>query len=106
MLDETLVVWMGEFGRTPKINENGGRDHYPAANWCMLTGGGVKKAQLIGATDKGGVRSTEDPAIKPDDIGASIIHSLGIDHHTEYVTKNGRPQSLIPYGNVIDGLFA
>lgn len=106
LLERTLVVAMGEFGRTPKINENVGRDHYPAANWCMLTGGGVKKAQLIGATDKGGVRSTEDPAIKPDDIGASIFHSLGIDHHTEYVTKTGRPQSLIPYGNVIDGLFA
>lgn len=106
LLERTLVVAMGEFGRTPKINENVGRDHYPAANWCMLTGGGVKKAQLIGATDKDGVRSTEDPAIKPDDIGASIFHSLGIDHHTEYVTKTGRPQSLIPYGNVIDGLFA
>jgi len=106
LLERTLVVAMGEFGRTPKINENVGRDHYPAANWCMLTGGGVKKAQLIGATDKDGVRSTEDPAINPDDIGASIFHSLGIDHHTEYVTKTGRPQSLIPYGNVIDGLFA
>ena len=106
LLERTLVVAMGEFGRTPKINENVGRDHYPAANWCMLTGGGVKKAQLIGATDKDGVRSTEDPAIKPDDIGASIFNSLGIDHHTEYVTKTGRPQSLIPYGNVIDGLFA
>lgn len=106
LLERTLVVAMGEFGRTPKINENVGRDHYPAANWCMLTGGGVKKAQLIGATDIDGVRSTEDPAIKPDDIGASIFHSLGIDHHTEYVTKTGRPQSLIPYGTVIDNLFA
>lgn len=106
LLERTLVIAMGEFGRTPKINENVGRDHYPAANWCMLTGGGVQTGQLIGATDKDGVRSTEDPAIKPDDIGASIFHSLGIDHHREYHTKTGRPVSLIPYGTVIDGLFA
>lgn len=106
LLERTLVVAMGEFGRTPKINENVGRDHYPAANWCIFAGAGVKKGQLIGATDKGGVQPTDDTEIKPDDIGASIFHSLGIDHHTEYVTKTGRPQSLIPYGTVIDGLFA
>ena len=106
LLERTLVVAMGEFGRTPKINQNVGRDHYPAANWCVLAGGGVRKAQLIGATDKDGVRPTDDTSIKPDDIGASIFHALGIDHHMEYLTRTGRPAMLIPHGTPIDGLFS
>jgi len=105
LLERTLVVAMGEFGRTPKINENVGRDHYPAANWCILAGGGIRRGQLIGKTDTGGVRPTDDTRLKPDDIGASILHALGIDHHREYQTRTGRPVSLIPHGHVIDGLF-
>ncbi|MEO1995256.1 MAG: DUF1501 domain-containing protein [Planctomycetaceae bacterium] len=105
LLARTLVVAMGEFGRTPKINENVGRDHYPAANWCVLAGGGVRSGQLIGSTDKAGVRPSADTEIAPDDIGASILHALGIDHHREYHTKSGRPVSLIPQGTPIAGLF-
>ena len=105
LLDRTLVVVMGEFGRTPKINQNVGRDHYPRANWCVMAGGGVRPAQLIGATDEKGEGPTPDTEIHPDDLGASILHALGIDHHTEYYTRTGRPASLIANGRVIDGLF-
>lgn len=105
LLERTLVVIMGEFGRTPKINQNVGRDHYPQANWCLLTGGGVRPGQLIGATDFGGEKPTEETDIHPDDIAASILHSLGVDHHKEYFTKTNRPVSLVPNGRIIDHLF-
>ena len=105
LLERTLLVTMGEFGRTPKINSNVGRDHYPAANWCILAGGGVRPGQLIGSTDKAGARPSADTDISPDDIGASILQALGIDHHKEYQTSNGRPVSLIPHGTPIAGLF-
>lgn len=106
LLARTLVVVMGEFGRTPKINQNVGRDHYPRANWCLMAGGGVKPGQLIGATDAKGEGPDDDTDIHPDDLGASILHALGIDHHKEYYTRTGRPVSLIPHGQPIDGLFA
>ena len=105
MLDRTLLVIMGEFGRTPKINQNVGRDHYPRANWCLMTGGGVQPGQLIGATDSKGEGPTDDTNLHPDDIAASIFHALGIDHHTEYFTKTNRPVSLVPNGRVISKLF-
>ena len=106
LLERTLVVVMGEFGRTPKINQNVGRDHYPRANCCIMAGGGTEPGQLIGATDKLGESPTVDTDIHPDDIGASIFHALGIDTHKEYYTRTGRPVSLIPNGRVIPGLFA
>ena len=103
--DRTLVVCMGEFGRTPKINENTGRDHYPRANWSLITGGGAKTGQLIGGTDKKGTRPDDATNIKPDDIAASIYHALGIDHRLEYHSNTGRPVTLVPHGNVIESLF-
>ena len=105
LLKRTLVVIMGEFGRTPKINQNVGRDHYPRANWSLMAGGGVRPGQLIGATDAGGESPTEDTDIHPDDIATSILHALGIDHHTEYFTKTKRPVSLVANGRVISELF-
>lgn len=105
LLERTLVIVMGEFGRTPKINQNVGRDHYPRANWCIMTGGGVKPGQLIGATDEKGEGPTGDTDIHPDDLGASIFHALGIDHHKEYYTRTGRPAMLIPNGRVMTELF-
>ena len=105
LLHRTLFVIMGEFGRTPKINQNVGRDHYPRANWCLLAGGGVRPGQLIGATDSAGEGPTPDTDIHPDDIAASIYHAMGIDHHTEYFTKTNRPVSLVPNGRVMSQLF-
>ncbi|MCP4172695.1 MAG: DUF1501 domain-containing protein [Fuerstiella sp.] len=105
LLERTLVIIMGEFGRTPKINQNIGRDHYPRVNWSLMAGGGVHPGQLIGATDSGGESPTDDTDIHPDDIGASILHALGIDHHKAYYTKTNRPVSLVPEGRVIRELF-
>jgi len=104
LLERTLVVVMGEFGRTPKVNQNVGRDHYPRANWCLMAGGGVAPG-LIGGTDQNGEGPDEDTDLHPDDLGASILYALGIDHHAEYYTKTGRPVSLVPHGRVIESLF-
>ncbi|MEO2007708.1 MAG: DUF1501 domain-containing protein [Pirellulaceae bacterium] len=101
LLERTLVIVMGEFGRTPKINGNSGRDHYPRVNWCLMAGGGVKPGQLIGGTDKGGTAPDDSTDITPDDIAATIYHALGIDPLTEYYTNTGRPVMLVPNGRVM-----
>lgn len=106
LLERTLVIAMGEFGRTPKINQNRGRDHYPRANWCLMAGGGVRAGQLIGATDQDGTGPTDGTDIRPDDLGASLFHTLGIDHHKEYYTKTNRPVSLVPNGRIMHDLFS
>ncbi len=106
LLERTLVVVMGEFGRTPKINKNVGRDHYPRVNFCVLTGGGIKPGQVLGATDAGGQSPTDGTNFKPDDIAATILHTLGIDHHKEYYTSTKRPVLLVPHGRVINDVLA
>jgi uncharacterized protein (DUF1501 family) len=105
LLDRTLVVAGGEFGRTPTINKNAGRDHWPRASWMLLAGGGVKAGQLIGGTDQKGHEPDSDTNLKPDDLAASVCHALGIDHHKEYQTRTGRPVYLVPHGKVIRELF-
>ena len=106
LLERTLLVVMGEFGRTPKINENAGRDHYPRANWCLMAGGGVRAGTLVGATNKAGDAPDDATEIALDDVGATIYHTLGIDPRTEYQTRTGRPVILVPGGQVISQLFA
>ena len=104
MLDTTLVVALGEFGRTPKINKYAGRDHYPAAGNALLAGGGVRRGAVIGATDRQGATPRTRPW-RPEDFAASIYHALGIDHHTTYFPRLPRPTPIAD-GSVIDGLFA
>jgi len=104
--ERTLVVIMGEFGRTPKINENAGRDHYPRVNWCLMTGGGIKPGQFIGGTTKAGDAPDDQTEIKPDDLAATIYHALGIDPLKEYYTNTGRPTMLVPHGRIMHELFA
>jgi uncharacterized protein (DUF1501 family) len=105
LLQRTLVVVMGEFGRTPKINANAGRDHWPRVNWCLMTGGGVRPGQLIGGSDKGGESPDDATDIKPDDLAATLYHALGIDPRGEYYTPGGRPVMLVPDGRVLSELF-
>ncbi|MEQ8853061.1 DUF1501 domain-containing protein [Gimesia sp.] len=104
--ERTLVVIMGEFGRTPKINENAGRDHYPRVNWCLMTGGGVQPGQMIGGTTKAGDAPDDQTEISPDDIAATIYNALGIDPLKEYYTNTGRPTMLVPHGRIMHELFA
>jgi len=84
------VVWMGEFGRTPKINENASRDHWPQCYTTLLAGGGVKRGFVCGASDKNGMYPAENP-VRPDDLAATIFHLLGIDPHTEVRAVGNRP---------------
>ena len=104
MLDTTLVVVMGEFGRTPKINKYAGRDHYPAAGSVLLAGAGIAGGAVIGATDKHGTEPKTRPWT-PEDFAASIYHALGLDPHQTHFPRITRP-TPIATGSVIDGLFA
>jgi hypothetical protein len=90
LLDTTLVVWMGEFGRTPKINENASRDHWPQCYTTLLAGGGAKRGFIYGASDKNGMYPAENP-VRPDDLAATIFYLLGIDPHTEVRAVGNRP---------------
>ena len=103
LLESTSVFVTGEFGRTPKINPRGGRDHYPRAMFCLLAGGGMKGGQLIGASDSKG-EGPQDRVITPDDVAATFYHSLGIDHTKEYHTPTGRPVMIVRNGKVIPEL--
>ena len=90
MLDETLVVWMGEFGRTPKINGNVSRDHWPHCYSVLLAGGGVKRGYVHGASDETGSRPAADP-VTPDDLAATIHYLMGVDPRSEVLDAQGRP---------------
>ncbi|MGB7343260.1 MAG: DUF1501 domain-containing protein [Pirellulaceae bacterium] len=106
MLDETLVIVMGEFGRTPKINANGGRDHWPNVFSVALAGGGVRGGQVIGSSDPLGEYAKDDP-VTPADLAATIYTLLGIDPAYELRTQDGRPVRVAPDGaNVVKQLIA
>ncbi len=93
LLDETLVVWAGEFGRTPKINRGGGRDHWGHVFSAALAGGGVRGGQVIGASDRLGAFPREG-RVQPQDLTATIFHCLGIAPDTEIHDTQGRPLAL------------
>ena len=104
LLDNTLVVWMGEFGRTPKIKTDGGRDHYANGWISCLSGGGVKMGQVIGATDDDGVKVTERP-IRAEDLFVTFCHVLGLEPREEYLTSDERPVKLVEGGELVKELF-
>ena len=104
LLDETLIVWVGEFGRTPRINRaNSGREHWPRCYSAALAGGGVAGGQIYGASDRWAAYPARDP-VSPDDLGATILHALGIDPARELTDPVGRPLR-INNGSPITGLF-
>jgi len=103
LLDTTLVVWMGEFGRTPNINKNVSRDHWPQCYTTLLAGAGVKRGFVYGASDKQGAYPVENP-VRPDDLAATIYHALGIDPHTELRTLSDRPVAAAD-GKPVTGIF-
>jgi hypothetical protein len=104
LLDETLVVWVGEFGRSPKINNIAGRDHWPQCYTALLAGGGVKRGHVHGSSDKTGAYPASDAA-RPDDLAATIYSLLGIDPYTEVRDPLDRPLPIAA-GNPITGLIA
>lgn len=105
LLDRTLVVWMGEFGRTPRINARTGRDHYPRAFNVALAGGGVKGGRVIGATSDDGM-SIVDAPVTVADLFCSICHSLEIDPRTENYSPLGRPMKIVDGGQIVEALFS
>ncbi len=104
LLDETLVVCMGEFGRTPKINKDAGRDHWGPAASLLFAGAGVKPGQVIGATDETGSYVTKRP-FAPADVAATIFTALGIDPRKQIHTPDGRPLEILDEGRAIEDLY-
>lgn len=104
ILESTAVLVTGEFGRTPKINDKAGRDHWPRAFSVLMAGGGIQGGQVLGASDKNGMGPANDP-ITPEQVAASFYHSLGIDCHKEYHTQTGRPVKIVRSGRILPALF-
>ncbi len=101
MLDETLVVVMGEFGRTPRVDSAGGRDHWPNVFSVALAGCGVKGGQIIGSSDSLGEMPKDNP-VTPSELAATIYTLLGIEPAHELHTSDGRPVRVAPDGAQLD----
>lgn len=104
-LEKTLVICLGEFGRTPKINKDGGRDHWSFAMSVMMAGAGIPGGQVVGATDVKGYYAN-DNVYSPEDFAASLYTKMGIDHAQTLHTPSGRPVQLVDNGRLIKELFA
>jgi arylsulfatase A-like enzyme len=105
LLDETLVVAMGEFGRSPKVNPWAGRDHWPRCYSVFLAGGGVRGGYVHGKSGKFGEDPSEDP-VTPHDVVATLYTLLGIPPQTELPDNLGRPVRLHGPGKAIQGVMA
>ncbi len=105
MLDDTLIIWMGEFGRTPRINGRGGRDHFPKAFSVALAGGGVRGGQVIGATDKSGNEVTDRP-VSVQDLFQTFCHLLQIDPDFENMGNAGRPIKIVEGGEPVSEVWS
>jgi hypothetical protein len=107
LLDTTTVFVSGEFGRTPKINQQRvGRDHYPRCMFMLMSGGGVIPGRVLGESDDKATLPKDEKGYSPDDVAASLYHTLGIDHTKEYHSATGRPITVVRDGSVIPELFA
>ena len=104
LLEKTLVVWMGEFGRTPKVNARGGRDHYPRVFSAAVAGGGVLGGQVIGSSTANGSAVADRPVSVPD-LFCSVCHSLKVDPRKEHLSPLGRPMKVVDGGEVVQELF-
>jgi hypothetical protein len=105
LLQDTLVLCMGEFGRTPKINKDAGRDHWGPAASLLFAGAGVKAGQVVGSTDKQGAYTTRRP-VRPADVAWTVYDALGIDPTKQLRTPDGRPVEILDQGETIKELFA
>ncbi|MBL9165808.1 MAG: DUF1501 domain-containing protein [Planctomycetaceae bacterium] len=105
LLDDTLVLWMGEFGRTPRINENAGRDHWARSWSVVLGGGGIPGGKVIGTTNEDGTAVTTEP-YSSEDLMATVCRAMGISLETVFTASNGRPMKIANGGKVIGELVA
>ena len=105
LLEDTVVFWMGEFGRTPRINGNAGRDHW-ARSWSVLAGGGaIQGGKVVGETNEDGTKVITTP-YSAEDLMATVCKALGISLDTRFTSKSGRPMKIANSGKVISDLFA
>lgn len=103
-LDETLVVWMGDMGRTPRVNKGAGRDHWSFCYSIVMAGGGIRGGQVYGSSDRGAAYPSTNP-VGPQDIAATIFHCLGINPRAEMTDQQGRPL-VVSNGIPVDALLA
>jgi uncharacterized protein (DUF1501 family) len=104
MLDDTLVLCLGEFGRTPRINKLGGRDHWPAVQSVVLAGAGIQGGSVYGASDRDGATPADRP-VSPADLTATLMHLLGIPADLEIMDRTGRPMPACR-GQAVAGIMA
>jgi uncharacterized protein (DUF1501 family) len=104
LLDSTMVIAWGEFGRTPVLNAKNGRDHWPGVFSAAVAGGGIQGGRVVGASDAKGAYP-QDNAKDPQDVLATMYHHLGVDARQEYFDLNGRPHPVLPFGKRITELF-
>ncbi|MEX2114574.1 MAG: DUF1501 domain-containing protein, partial [Pirellulales bacterium] len=105
LLEDTAIIWMGEFGRTPRINGNAGRDHW-ARSWSVLVGGaGMKGGIAVGRTTADGADVDSEP-YSSQDLMATVLKALGVSLDTTFTSKNGRPMKIANSGKVIAELFS
>lgn len=105
LLETTSILVTGEFGRTPKINDKAGRDHWPRSMFMLLAGGAFRTGQIAGESDENGMGPVGEP-ITPEQVAATFYRSLGIDHRHEYHTSTGRPVMIVREGSVLPQLLA
>jgi len=105
LLKDTTIVWMGEFGRTPRINQDVGRDHWAASWSVMVGGGGLKGGLAVGETDKDGLACVSQ-TYQPGDIWATVAKAMGIPLDTVHTSKNGRPMKIANGGTAIKELIS
>lgn len=105
LLDRTLVLCLGEFGRTPKVNKDAGRDHWPGAMSVLTAGAGIPRGHVVGATDAKGYYAAEN-VYRPEDFAATLYTKMGINPKTVLHTATGRPVPLVNEGRLIKELFA
>ncbi|PYI87815.1 MAG: DUF1501 domain-containing protein [Verrucomicrobia bacterium] len=105
LLDNTMVIMLGEFGRTPKVNKDAGRDHWPHAMSVLMAGAGIPRGQVVGATDAKGYYASEK-VYRPEDFAASLYTKIGIDPNQTLHTNTGRPVQLVSNGRLIKELFS
>lgn len=104
MLQDTAIIWMGEFSRTPRINGGAGRDHWPGAMTVLYAGGGLRMGQAIGTTND----KAEYPTSKPYSVGcvlSTMYHVLGVDHKHIFYDQANRPMAVLPEGKPIEELI-
>ena len=104
LMKETLLLVMGEFGRTPKVNKDAGRDHWGRAGSMIFAGAGVTPGKIIGATDRDGAFVTERP-VRPADVACTVYEALGINPRKDLHTPEGRPVAILDQGNTVEELF-